>query len=532
MISDRTANPGAEYDLLCRELPAPLVQAIELCALPHMLDNTLGYQIIHEFANLNGAAQSVWAELKQLPFVYPYEEDQWRFAQPARTHFISRLEQHGEVHLELHGYLKDYFSAEHERIRQADSPQARELEWRVAYHLAPVAPEEAVERLRDFGEKAVRSNRLADVKSVLDVFAEQNRWLSAYEVERAYFEGRYAYAKHNYDFAENRFDLVWRQSKDDNIKAIAGHLLGVIWARRSEHQWLVRSEEVMRESLELLQSLGDRHGEAMVLNSLGDVLVDMGGRTRQEEAEQHYRRSLELSQSLGDRRSEAIILNSLGGVLVDMSGRARQEEAEQHYRRSLELRQSLGDRHGEAMILNSLGSVLVNLGGRARQEEAEQHYRRSLELLHSLGDRRGEAMVLNSLGGVLVKLGGRARQEEAEQHYRRSLEIGENLGMRHHQAMILNSLGGVLVKLGGQSRQEEAEQHYRRSLELLQSLGDRRGEAMVLHAMANLAEARGDIALACQYVEKVIAIEEALRNQRFVEINRKRLAELRRKLQE
>jgi tetratricopeptide (TPR) repeat protein len=574
-MPDATSQAGAEYDLLCRELPEPLVQAIELCALPHTLDDDLGYQIIHEFAHLNGAAKGTWADLKQLPFVYPYEEEQWRFAQPARTHFIARLERHSDVHLELHQYLTDYFREERKRIQQPDSPQARELEWRVAYHLAPVAPEEAVERLRDFGEKAARSNRLADVKSVLDVFEEQTRWLSAYQVERAYFEGRYAYAKHNYTVAENRFDLVWKQSRDDYIKAVSGHLLGVIWARRSEYQWLLRAEKIMRASLELGIQIGDIFQQAMVLNSLGGVLIDLGGRARLEEAEQLYRRSLELRQQLSDRYGEAMVLNSLGGVLVKLGGRYRMEEAEQLYRHSLELRQRLDDRQGEAMVLNSLGGVLGKLGGRYRMEEAERDYRRSLEIGEQLGMQRHQSMVLNSLGGVLVKLGGRYRMEEAEQLYRRSQEIEQRLEDRHGEAKVLNSLGGVLVKLGGEAQLQEAEQLYRRSLDLLQLLGDRhgesmvltnlggvlvklggeaqlqeaeqlyehsleleqrlgsrRGEAMVLQGMASLAEARGDIAQACQYIEQVISIEETLRNQYFVDVNRRRLAELQRKLKD
>src|SRR5262245_5732605 len=95
----QTTTASTEYDRLHRELPETMAHAVELCALPHSLNDTLGYQIIHEFASLNGAARAMWAELKQLPFIYPSEGEQWRFTQSARVHFISRLEQHEDVYL-------------------------------------------------------------------------------------------------------------------------------------------------------------------------------------------------------------------------------------------------------------------------------------------------------------------------------------------------------------------------------------------------------------------------------------------------
>ncbi len=519
-------NQNSEYDLLCNELPANIAQAVELCALPHALTDTLGYEIIHGFAKFNGTARAVWAELKQLPFVYPYEDDQYRFEQPARTHFISRLEQRNGTFLELNHYLQEYFSAERKQITTSDAPQARELDWRIAYHLAPVAPAESVERLKELGEKAARSNRMSDVKSVIDVFEEQTRWLSNYGVERAYFEGRYAYARRDFKAAESKFDLVWNQGQDDMLKAISGHLLGIIRAKKSDQQWLRNSEKVLRGSLDLGIHLGEEHHQAMVLTSLGDVLVDLGGRERLVEAEQCYRRGLEIQQRLGDQHGQAMVLNSLGGVLVKLGGNKNLEEAEQYYRRSLEIDHNSGNQHGEAMALNSLGGVLVKLGGNNRLVEAEQCYRRSLEIGEKLGLDHHIAMVLNSLGGVLVKLGGNNRLVEAEQCYRRSLEIGEKLGLDHHIAMVLNSLGGVLVKLGGNKNLEEAEQYYRRSLEILEKLGDKRGQSMVLFGLSNTAETQGNNPMACEYLERVIAIDESLGNTRFISQNRQRLRKL------
>jgi tetratricopeptide (TPR) repeat protein len=522
-------NLAAEYELLCEALPAPVVQAVELCALPHFVDDQLAYQILHDFANLNGTARRIWAEVKHLPFVYPYEQG-WRFVDTARTYFSSRLEQNDGRYLSLHQYLVDKLEARRSKVEDESAPDARELEWRIAYHLAPVRPEEAVGRLIAFGEDAAQANQLSDVKGVIDLFQEQNRWLAGYRVERAYFEGRYAYANKNYSVAEDRFAFVWEHGKPDLLKAISGHLWGRILEHRGGRSRQVEAERLYRESLRIGQDLGLQRHVAMVLNSLGGVLVDLGGRSRQDEAERLYRESLKIPRDIGDRRGVAMILNSLGGVLVALGGRSRLEEAEHLYRESLKISLHLDDRRSEAMVLNSLGGVLVDLGGRSRLEEAERLYRESLRIGQELGLQRHLAMVLNSLGGVLVALGGRSRQEEAERLYRESLKIERSVGNPRGEAIVLNSLGGVLVDLGGRSRLEEAERLYHESLKILRSIGDRQGEAMVLFRLSKIAEARGELAQAHRYLEDVISIDEKLGNSRYIEQNRRRLENLRRKL--
>ena len=528
-MQSQAPNPNTEYDLLCEVLPQPVVQAAELCALPHSVDDALGYGIIHNFASVDGTARAVWAEVKQLPFVYPYEDKSWQFAESARIYFVARLERRNGTYLALHRYLKERLEADLQRVQNANTPKARELDWRITYHLAALDAQTAVEHLFEMGEQAARTNRLADMRGLLDLFREQQRWLAPFEVERAYFEGRYAYARHDYRTAESCFEFVWEHGRPNLMTAIAGHLLGIIWTRRGGRKWLLKAEEVIRGSLELCRQLGDLYGEAHVLNSLGSVLVELGGRKHFEEAEKLYRRSLVLRPQVGDVHGEAMVLNSLGGVLVRLGGKKKLAEAEKLYRRSLKLLRKLGDRHGEAMVLTSLGGVLVDLGGRKHLEEAEALYRQCLEIERQLDNPRGEAMVLNSLGGALSKLGGQERLEAAESFYRRSLELRHQVGDAYGEAQTLNSLGRVLIKLGTRKRLVETEAVLQRSLELGKKLGRRRHQAMVLTSLADVAEAMGNIPLACQYMQRALAIDESL-GSRHASRSRKRLEELRSKL--
>ena len=305
-------NPPTHYDQLCESLGEPIATAVQLCALPHWFDDDLAYGILDRFVNLNGDAQSVLAELKRLPFVYPYEIGGWRFASSARAHFASRLAAQNHTYLELSSFLTDYFGRVRAKVLVPDSPEAREAEWRIAYHLAPVDAKAAVECLHRLNKQAVERYRLADMRAVVDLANEQSRWLSTYAVDSLYFAGHYAYARGDFKLAEAHFTAVWKQAEPSKMKAIAGHLLGVIWMRTKQaHNWVFKASDMFQRSLELERQLGDTHGQAMVLNSLGGALVKLGGRKRLQDAQDAFERSLKLLEQLGDTRGQAMVLVSL-----------------------------------------------------------------------------------------------------------------------------------------------------------------------------------------------------------------------------
>jgi tetratricopeptide (TPR) repeat protein len=437
-------NVDAEYDALCRILSEPVVRAAECCAVPHSVDDSLGYKIVHEFAKLNGTASTVWAEVKGLPFVYPLERDQWRFVDSARSYFTARLEERNDDHLELNRFLTNHYEQEQRSIPDKDSPRARELEWLVAYHLAPVAPRECVTRLTAFGEQSLQASRVADVKAVLDLFKEQHRWLSAYDLEQTYFEGRYAYSKGEYPTAESRFNVVWETAGPNQMKAISSHLLGMIWMSRSAKDGLSRAEQLFRESLQIGRDLNLKHHIAMVLNSLGSVLVKLGDRKTEEEIEALFQESLQIGRDLNLKHHIGAVLNSLGSVLAKWGGDAGAKQAEGLFRESLQIFQDIGDRGGEAKVLNSLSSLLVRFGDRKSEEEAEALCRKNLQIVRSIGDRPGEA-ILNSLLARLSESRGDFSQacEQLEQ----VISINEELGITRFADKNIEWLNSLRSKL-------------------------------------------------------------------------------------
>jgi tetratricopeptide (TPR) repeat protein len=171
------------------------------------------------------------------------------------------------------------------------------------------------------------------------------------------------------------------------------------------------AELLLRRSLQLLDTLGDTHGEAQVLHSLGNVL----SRKKPTEAEELLRRSLVLREELGDTFDEAQVLHSLGNLLA----RKGAAEAETLLRRSLVFGEKLQVTHHVAQVLHSLGKLLT----RKKPKEAEELLRRSLTLREKLGDMHDIAQVLNSLADLYQKQG---RPEDARTVYERVLRITDH----------------------------------------------------------------------------------------------------------
>ena len=101
---------------------------------------------------------------------------------------------------------------------------------------------------------------------------------------------------------------------------------------------------------------------------------------------------------LNNRKSlEAMILNLLGNILMQKGNLTQAKEFFDH---SCRLDKELENWHGLAMTLNSLGGVLEQLGDLDKAVEA---FRQSAEIKEQQEDYKGLAMTLNDLGGTLHK---------------------------------------------------------------------------------------------------------------------------------
>ena len=201
---------------------------------------------------------------------------------------------------------------------------------------------------------------------------------------------------------------------------------------------------------------------------------------------------------VGNRVGEGIALNSLGNALREVG---RVEEAIDAHVRARHLFQVFGDSHQEANAWNNLGVALSGIG---RREEAIKAHTRARELYRGVGDRQGEAMAWNNLGLALQEAGPAGEAIEA---HTRALELYQGIEDRHFEATAWNNLG-LALQLA--DRMGEAIDAHKKALMIYREFKDeyRAGTALQNLAFAHESEDRSAEARAC-YLEAADAYTRA-----------------------
>ncbi|HSH80834.1 MAG TPA: tetratricopeptide repeat protein [Herpetosiphonaceae bacterium] len=162
-----------------------------------------------------------------------------------------------------------------------------------------------------------------------------------------------------------------------------------------------RARALYEESLALRRQLGDRPGEAALLNNLGVVARFQGDYAT---ARSLNAQSLAVFRELGDRWSAGQLLNNDGVLTADLGN---YDEARHILAESLMIRRQLGDKAGLALTLNSLGDVLLDEGD---LEGARPVLEESLMLNRELEDSASIAYLLDDFAGLAA---GRGDSERA-----------------------------------------------------------------------------------------------------------------------
>lgn len=166
-----------------------------------------------------------------------------------------------------------------------------------------------------------------------------------------------------------------------------------------------------RRQLEsLLDDYRDLPDEPRMMRERGKILADLGDLCAASqdygESIRYYQQALELIRQVGDRAGEARLLNNIG-LVYDALGDQRQ--ALDYFEQALPLRRQVGDRAGEATALNNIGGIYFDLGD---QRGALAYYEQALKLQRQVGDRAGEAVTRFNMAMVFEAMGDLARAEE------------------------------------------------------------------------------------------------------------------------
>ena len=269
-------------------------------------------------------------------------------------------------------------------------------------------------------------------------FAEADDALSWYDSERANVVVATRQAS-----ASGMHDVAWRLPAP----------LFIVFESRQNWADLITTHRI---ALDSARQVGNRQGEAWLLNSLGEAL----GITGHSEGIDCLEQALDIRREIGDRMGEAQAANNLADAYQRLG---RPDEAIDPLRRALDLNRKVGYRYGEGVALVNLGDVLSKLD---RTDEAIDCLQRARSTFDEIEDADGAGYALYCLGRYYLSLG---RNEDALTCLRQALTNHQTAGNRHRQAVTLRLLGRAEARndLASQARESRA-----RAAAIFDDLGD------------------------------------------------------------
>ena len=192
------------------------------------------------------------------------------------------------------------------------------------------------------------------------------------------------------------------------------------------------------------QLRGERDQLAALLQVASDKTLELSSRTRahlthergrynyyganMQAALESYAHALDLFQQVGDRLGEANVLQAIGDV---QQFRKDMQAALESYAHALDLFQQVGDRLGEANVRKAIGDVQQF---RDEREAALESYAHALDLFQQVGDRLGEANCYHALGLMTLQLG---EYDESLKLFAESYQLYQDIQDGYSQARLL-----------------------------------------------------------------------------------------------
>ena len=180
------------------------------------------------------------------------------------------------------------------------------------------------------------------------------------------------------------------------------------------HHKLPEAEAEYQQALTSFRAVEDRVGSSIVLIDLAVVERERGNL---KGAETHYAEALDMVRTNGDKWGEAVITNNLGDLAMAQEGGL--DRAEELFKKAKALREVIGDQNGLVYTLMGLATVYQCRGDIDRAEGLVHQY---LDLARKASLRPMEALALYNLGELARSVG---RFESARAYYLQSLGLHE-----------------------------------------------------------------------------------------------------------
>lgn len=266
--------------------------------------------------------------------------------------------------------------------------------------------------------------------------------------------------------------------------------LGNLARRQGDY---ANAHEYYQRALEIQHEIGDRQGQAAVLNGRGIAFDEQG---KYAEAGQSYQAALQIFHEIGDRWGEGLVLNNLGIIAM---GQGDWTAGRNYYERALHIARQIGDQQGSSMALNNLGLISDSAGD---YPAALEYYQQSLAIAHKTGERQGRYVTLASLSLLYCHIGDYAA---AYRHSQEALLGAQQSGETRVQAYAWTNLGHACLGLG---RLEEAVEAYRRAVDIRGEQGEHKLAMESLAGLCRAYLAQGKLAQAATHAGEIYAFTQ------------------------
>jgi CHAT domain-containing protein len=262
--------------------------------------------------------------------------------------------------------------------------------------------------------------------------------------------------------------------------------------------------DYQNQAIALYHATGDRLGEAMGLNNIGEFLDELG---QEEEALNSFDKAwktLPTEPDLRVQRGEATILNNIAKVNCLLG---QMQRALDHESQALLLYQATGDRRGEGIGLGNIATIYDDLG---QEEKALESLDKALTIARELPDQTLEARTLSGIALVhyLMKQNQKALDDLKEAF--EALPTERNNESLKNEAEILTASGTIYSALG---QKQNAMKFYKQAFPIAAILQDPFVKGWVFTKLMESWRDAGYPALAVFYGKAAVnAVQQVRRN--------------------
>jgi tetratricopeptide (TPR) repeat protein len=268
------------------------------------------------------------------------------------------------------------------------------------------------------------------------------------------------------------------------------------------------------QSLSIFREIGDRKGEAKLLNNISQIYQAQGDYGK---ALEYLEQSLPIGREVGDKEGEGVTLNNIAALAY---AKGDYPKALKYLKQSLSLFREIHNKEGEGCTLNNIGQIHKQQGDYAT---ALEYYKQALTIAREIKDKAGESKRLSNISMVYAAQGN---YDAALEQYKQSLVISRQIGDRRGEGTTLNNIAAIYKAKGDD---HAALKQYEQALAIAKEIGDKAGEAVRSWNIGLLYKDQGELAKAEPYLSRAVELKEQLEAP-DLEKARRRLEDVRAKL--